>query len=315
MSAVNHLTGIGALSDADIRHILTRTLAIDAALEAGRHLDSPLKDRLLFNLFYENSTRTSLSFAVAGMRMGAHVVTVPVAASSVHKGESVRDTVLTLCAQGADILVLRAGGAGTIDAARKAIEEHGYKTAIINAGEGAFGHPTQALLDAATILKALGRTTETGLEGLTITIVGDLLHSRVAASCAPLFARLGAEVRYCGPGDMLPEQAPRGVASMTTDQKTALTDADIVMTLRIQLERLSADESVDQVAYRSDYGVTSESLSLAKPTALVMHPGPMNRGVEIDGDIADHPDRSLILAQVAMGVPTRMAVLEFASSL
>ncbi|MEO1658305.1 MAG: aspartate carbamoyltransferase catalytic subunit [Pseudomonadota bacterium] len=311
---MKHLTGIDALSDADVRQILTRTLAMDAALDAGNPPDGPLKDQLLFNLFYENSTRTSLSFAVAGMRMGAHVVTVPVAASSVHKGESVRDTVLTLCAQGADFMVLRAGGAGTIEAARRAIEEHGFQTAIINAGEGAFGHPTQALLDAATILKSAGRTPEEGLDGLTITIVGDLVHSRVASSCAPLFARLGANVRYCGPQDMLPEDPPSGVVTMTTNREAALEGADIVMALRIQLERLSADTSVDPVAYRADYGLTTDSLKAAKPGALVMHPGPMNRGVEIDGDIADDQAHSLILKQVAMGVPTRMALLEFAAT-
>ncbi|MEM6746515.1 MAG: aspartate carbamoyltransferase catalytic subunit [Pseudomonadota bacterium] len=312
---MRHLTGIDALSDEDIRQILNRSLAIDAALEAKQSLDAPLKDRLLFNLFYENSTRTSLSFAAAGMRMGAHVVTVPVAASSVHKGESVRDTVLTLCAQGADFMVLRAGGAGTIEAARSAIEEQGFPTAIINAGEGAFGHPTQALLDAATIFKSVGRSPAESLEGLTITIIGDLVHSRVASSCAPLFARLGAEVRYCGPKDMLPNSAPTGVGVMTTDRDQALSGADIVMALRIQLERLSADTSVDQVAYRADYGLTAQSLAAAKPGALVMHPGPMNRGVEIDSEIADDPSRSLILKQVAMGVPTRMAVLEFAAAL
>ena len=312
---MKHLTGIENLSDADLAQILDRTLAIDTALDARQTLGGPLANRLLFNLFYENSTRTSLSFAVAGKRMGAHVINVPVAASSVHKGESVRDTVLTLCAQGADFMVLRAGGAGTIDAARKAIEGHGFRTAIINAGEGAFGHPTQALLDVAAILKSLRRSPSAGLSGLVIAIVGDLLHSRVAASCAPLFSRLGAEVRFCGPRDMLPDQPPEGVTMMTSDRDEALGGADIVMALRIQMERLGADMSVDPVAYRAEYGLTAEALAAANPHALVMHPGPMNRGVEIDSDVADDPQRSLILKQVAMGVPTRMAVLEFAAAL
>ncbi|MEO1042329.1 MAG: aspartate carbamoyltransferase catalytic subunit [Pseudomonadota bacterium] len=311
---MKHLTGIAALSDSDIEQILTGSLAIDSALAAKQSVGDPLKDQLLVNLFYENSTRTSLSFATAGMRMGAHVITVPVAASSVHKGESVRDTVLTLCAQGADFMVLRASGTGTIEAARLAIEEHGFTTSIINAGEGAFGHPTQALLDAATILKALGRSANDRLDGLKIAIIGDLVHSRVAASCAPLFSRLGAEVRYCGPPDMLPNQAPSGVATITHDSREALEDADIVMALRIQLERVSAYTAVDIVSYRAAYGLSKDTLSYAKPEALVMHPGPMNRGVEIDNEIADDPARSLILKQVAMGVPTRMAVLEFTAA-
>ncbi|MEM7741044.1 MAG: hypothetical protein AAF225_09615, partial [Pseudomonadota bacterium] len=289
---MKHLTGIGSLSDDDIDQILTRTLAIDTTLAARQSVGEPLKDRLLVNLFYENSTRTSLSFATAGMRMGAHVITVPVAASSVHKGESVRDTVLTLCAQGADFMVLRAGGAGTIDAARQAIEEHGFGTAIINAGEGAFGHPTQALLDAATILKALGRAATERLEGLNIAIIGDLVHSRVASSCAPLFARLGADVRYCGPEDMLPDQAPSGVAKMTTDRREALENADIIMALRIQLERVNAYTAVDIVSYREAYGLSNETLCHAKPGAFVMHPGPMNRAritaLRINGSHSSH---------------------------
>ncbi|MEM9810118.1 MAG: aspartate carbamoyltransferase catalytic subunit [Pseudomonadota bacterium] len=312
---MKHLTGIGALSDEDITEILSRTLVWDAALETREGLGAPLKGRLLFNLFYENSTRTSLSFQVAATRMGADVISVPVAASSVHKGESLKDTVLTLCAQGADFMVLRASGAGTIETACKAMATFGYPTSVINAGEGAFGHPTQGLLDAATLLKATGRSLSEGLRGLTVAIVGDLLHSRVAASTAPLLARLGAEVRYCGPEAMLPQGDMPGVAMLTTDRAEALAGADVVMALRIQMERLEDGITIDPVDYRRSYGLTREALSHAKPNVFVMHPGPMNRGVEIDTDVADDQARSLILSQVAMGVPTRMAVLEFAAAL
>lgn len=310
---MRHLTDIGSLSDADIKDILGEALRYDQMLAARQDLEAPLRGRLQFNLFYENSTRTSLSFVVAGERMGATVVNVPVAASSVHKGESLRDTVLTLCAQGADFLVLRAAGAGTIDAAKSAMRQTGFETALINGGEGAFGHPTQALLDAATLLKAHRRSAEDGLEGLTIAIVGDLIHSRVAASCTTLFTRLGAEVRLCAPEDLLPQFDTTGVSEITTSRDEALQDADVAMALRIQNERFGDKIPLDPQAYRTDYGLSMEALSFAKPTAFVMHPGPMNRGIEIDNDVADDNSRSLILNQVAMGVPLRMAVLAFAA--
>ena len=310
---MKHLTDITALDGDEARQLLEETLRYDRAIREHEDLRAPLAGLIQFNLFYENSTRTSLSFEVAGKRLGAHVLSVPVAASSVHKGESLRDTVLTLGAQGADLLVLRASGAGTIDASRNALREAGFTTSIINAGEGAFGHPTQALLDAATLLKALRRTPEEGLEGITIAIIGDLLHSRVAASCTPLFAMLGAEVRLCGPQALLPRHTPKGAAMVTASRDEALVGADVVMALRIQRERFDQDLTIDVDGYRQDYGVTMEALSFARPTAFVMHPGPMNRGVEIDGDVADDMSRSLILRQVAMGVPTRMAVLRYAA--
>lgn len=310
---MSHLTDIAALDDEDVRQLLTEALRYDRAIASGEDLRAPLHGLLQVNLFYENSTRTSLSFEIAGKRLGAHVVAVPVTASSVHKGESLRDTVLTLGAQGAEILVLRATGAGTVDASRTALAQAGYGTAIVNAGEGAFGHPTQALLDAATLLKALRRSPEDGLEGLVIAIIGDLAHSRVAASCAPLFARLGAEVRLCAPEALLPGAEVPGVGCITTSRDEALTGADVAMALRLQNERFAEDLAVDPATYRQDYGLSMEALSFAKPTAFVMHPGPINRGIEIDTDVADDPARSLILSQVAMGVPTRMAVLRYAA--
>lgn len=310
---MKHLTDITALSSDEIRPLLDEALRYDRAIAEGDDLRAPLAGMLQFNLFYENSTRTSLSFEVAGKRLGADVVTVPVKASSVHKGESLRDTVLTVAAQGAELLILRASGAGTIDSARAVLRDAGYPTAIVNAGEGAFGHPTQALLDAAILLKAFNRTPEEGLKGLSIAIIGDLVHSRVAASCTPLFAMLGAEVRLCGPRDLLPHRAPAGAAFVTAERNEAIHNVDVVMALRIQRERFDENLTIDVDGYRRDYGVTMEALTFAKPGAYVMHPGPMNREVEIDGDVADDRSRSLILEQVAMGVPTRMAVLRYAA--
>jgi len=311
---MNHLTDIGALSDEEITNLLEEALRYDRIISKGQDLKAPLAGLLQFNLFYENSTRTSLSFEVAGKRLGADVVSVPVAASSVHKGESLRDTVLTLAAQGADIMVLRASGAGTIDASRAALSEAGFSTSIVNAGEGAFGHPTQALLDAATLMKAFDRLPdEEALNGLAIAIIGDLVHSRVAASCCKLFVRLGAEVRLCAPQALLPTTTPEGIAMITTSRDEVLAGADVAMALRVQKERFEADLTIDAESYREDYGLSMQALRFAKPRAFLMHPGPMNRGIEIDSDVADDKARSLILSQVAMGVPTRMAVLRYAA--
>lgn len=312
---MRHITDIAALSDADIETLLSGALRYDEALKAGRETGLPLTGRIQFNLFYENSTRTSLSFLVAGRRLGAEVVNVPVAASSVHKGESLRDTVLTLCAQGADFMVLRATGVGSINEATRAIGEQGFKTSVINAGEGAFGHPTQALLDAATLLRAHGRGAGDGLHGITIAIIGDLLHSRVAASCSDLFARLGAEIRLCAPEGLMPAWTVPAGATLLHDLNDALSGVDVAMALRIQKERFEDEVALDPETYRARYGLSSSALMVAKPGVLVMHPGPMNRGVEIEADIADDPERSLILKQVAMGVPLRMAVLSFAADL
>lgn len=312
---MRHVTDIGALSDDDLQAILAGALQYDQMLAEGTPTGDPLKGKVQFNLFYENSTRTSLSFLLAGRKLGIEAINVPVAASSVHKGESLSDTVLTLAAQGADFMVLRASGAGSIDAAKTAMRTVGYPTSVINAGEGAFGHPTQALLDAATLLKATRRAPKDGLDGLSIAIIGDLSHSRVAASCTQAFNRLGADVRLCAPEDLLPVWKADGTSLVTTSRDEALDGVDVAMALRIQTERFDDTIPLDPEAYRSDYGLSMEALSFAKPTAFVMHPGPMNRGIEIDNDVADDVSRSLILQQVAMGVPTRMSCLAFAAEL
>lgn len=312
---MRHLKDIESLSDEAIRGLLDTALAFDQKLQAKEDLGAPLAGRLQFNLFFENSTRTSLSFLVAARRMGVEAIHVPIETSSVQKGESLRDTVQTLGAQGADFVIMRAAAAGTIDAACAAVESGGFETAILNGGEGASGHPTQALLDAATLLKAFGRKASDGLGGLTIAIGGDLSHSRVAASCAELFKRLGATIHLSAPAALQPDWGA-GVASLVTDNRDeAYAGADVVMALRVQSERFEDDEALDRQAFRAAYGLSYDALAAAKPGAFVMHPGPMNRGVEIEEDVAEDPARSLITKQVAMGVPLRMACLAYAAAL
>ena len=309
MTTIDHLTSCEQLTDAQLTALLTLSLRRRRDLDEGASVAPVLAGRHVFNLFYEDSTRTNLSFEAAGRRLGAMVSVVPVAASSVNKGESLRDTVQTLCAIGADVVVIRTGEHGAVGAARDAAHDAGSDCAIVNAGEGAFGHPTQALLDAATLLHAQGRTVEEGLGGLTVAICGDLSHSRVASSVAPLFLRLGAEVRLVAPEELLPLNPPAG-AVVTTERADGMEGADVVMALRVQAERMRDDRFSGSPDYYRDYAVTYDALSAAAPGAYVMHPGPMNRGVEIEPALADDPDRSLILSQVRQGVATRMAVLE-----
>ena len=306
---LRHLIACETLTDSQLTELLALSLTRRRDIDERRPLPRPLEGRLQFNLFYEDSTRTNLSFEAAGRQLGAMVSVVPVAASSVNKGESLRDTVQTLCAIGADALVIRTGEHGAAGAARDAAHDAGSACAIVNAGEGAFGHPTQALLDAATLMHALGREAADGLSGLTVAICGDLSHSRVAASVAPLFLRLGARVRLVAPEELLPLNPPEG-AEVTTERADGLDGADAVMALRVQVERMKDDRFSGSPDYYRDYAVTYDALSAAAPGAYVMHPGPMNRGVEIEARLADDPDRSLILSQVRQGVATRMAVLE-----
>ena len=304
-----HLIDAGSLTDGQLTDLLALSLRRRADLDAGRAVPRRLEGRLQFNLFYEDSTRTNLSFEAAGKRLGAMVSVVPVKASSLNKGESQRDTVQTLCAIGADLIVIRTGEHGACGAARDAARDAGSDCAIVNGGEGAFGHPTQALLDAATLMHATGREAGDGLSGLTVAICGDLSHSRVAASVAPLFLRLGAAVRLVAPEELLPLNPAEG-AVVTTERDEGLAGADVVMALRVQAERMRDDRFSGSPDYYRDYAVTYDALTGAAPGAYVMHPGPMNRGVEIEAALADDPDRSLILSQVRQGVATRVAVLE-----
>lgn len=287
------LLSIDSLTDEQIGAILDRA---DHLFDADLTADSGtvLNGKLVFNLFYENSTRTLMSFATASHRLGASVVTMPVEQSSVKKGESLGDTARTLNAMRPDLLVIRHGTNGAPAAVAEIMD-----SPVINAGDGTNEHPTQALLDAATIRRRLGR-----IEGLKIAICGDIKHSRVARSNTKLLSRLGAEVRLAGPAELMPEELPQ----LTVDQ--AIDGADVVMMLRVQRERLESDLGDAPGEFLRRYGLTAERIARAAPGAVVMHPGPMNRGVEIDGAIADDPERSLITMQVAMGVAVRMACLE-----
>ena len=288
------LLSIDSLSDADIGAILD---SADAFLEQNRSGQSSdrLHGRLVFNLFYENSTRTLMSFATATHRLGADAITLPVEQSSVKKGETLEDTARTLDAMRPDALVIRHRDNGS--AARVA---EIMACPVINAGDGTNEHPTQALLDAAAIRAHFGR-----IEELTIAICGDIRHSRVAHSNALLLPRLGATVRLAGPPMLMPDDL---LAQHSVDD--AIAGADVVMMLRVQRERLDEELGDAPGEYLQRYGLTAERLAQAAPDAVVMHPGPINRGVEIEGSLADDERRSLIALQVEYGVAVRMACLE-----
>jgi aspartate carbamoyltransferase catalytic subunit len=287
------LLSIDSLTDQQIADILDRADLFFAG-NRGRRSSERLHGKIVFNLFYENSTRTAMSFATAAHRLGASVVALSVEHSSIKKGETLEDTARTLNAMRPDALVIRHRENGAPAAVALIVD-----APVLNAGDGTNEHPTQALLDAATIRHRLGR-----IEGLKVAICGDICHSRVARSNARLLPRLGAEVRLAGP----PELMPDGIPPLTIDE--AIAGADVVMMLRVQRERLEADLGDGPGEYLSRYGLTSGRLATASSSAVVMHPGPMNRGVEIEDRIADDPERSLITLQVEMGVAVRMACLE-----
>lgn len=293
-----NLTSIDSLSDEQIAIILARGAHWFEFNRGSRRADQSLAGFTIINAFFENSTRTLLSFEIAANRLGAQVVTMQVEHSSIKKGETLEDTARTLNAMRADALVVRHGERGAPARLAEIMD-----CPVVNAGDGIGEHPTQALLDALTMRHRFGR-----LKGLKVAICGDIKHSRVARSNAKLLSRLGAEVCLAGPPSLLPE----GAATITVDE--AIEGADVVMMLRVQRERMEADLGDAPGEFLSLYGLTAERLSRAAPTAVVMHPGPMNRGVEIDSAIADDPDRSLIWLQVEMGVAARMACLELLSS-
>ncbi len=294
-----HLLGIDGLSAFDIVALLDMA---DEAVELNRRAEKKrtvLSGRTQINLFFENSTRTQSSFEIAGKRLGADVVNMAVASSSIKKGETLLDTAATLNAMHPDLIVVRHHAAGAVHLLARKVD-----CAVINAGDGAHEHPTQALLDALTIRRNKGR-----IEGLTVAICGDVLHSRVARSNIILLQQLGARVRVIGPSTLLPRGIERFGVEAYRDMRAGLKDVDIVMMLRLQLERMNGSFVPSVQEYFHFYGLDAEKLSWAKPDALVMHPGPMNRGVEIDSEVADGA-QSLIRDQVEMGVAVRMAVLE-----
>jgi aspartate carbamoyltransferase catalytic subunit len=290
------LLSIDSLSDGQIGGILDRAdRYLDDWRSPTRSGDERLKGKIVFNLFYENSTRTLMSFSTAAHRLGASVVTLPVDQSSVKKGETLEDTARTLNAMRPDLLVIR----HRENSAPQRVAEI-MDSPVINAGDGTNEHPTQALLDAATIRSHFGR-----IEGLTVAICGDIRHSRVAHSNALLLPRLGASVRLAGPPMLMPDDL---LQPHSVDE--AIEGADVVMMLRVQRERLEEELGDVPGEYVARYGLTAERLAKAAPNAVVMHPGPMNRGVEIESAIADDPQRSLITLQVEYGVAVRMACLE-----
>ena len=258
-----------------------------------------LAGRTLINLFYESSTRTQSSFELAAKRLGADVMNMNVATSSVTKGETLIDTAITLNAMRPDIIVVRHHAAGAVELLSQKVD-----CSVVNAGDGPHQHPTQALLDALTIRRAKGR-----IEGLTVAICGDILHSRVARSNIDLLNTLGAQVRIIAPSTLLPNAAHRLGAEVFTDMWKGIAGVDVVMMLRLQRERMQSSYVPSTREYYHFFGLDHEKLARAKPDALIMHPGPMNRGVEIASTVADH-SRSVIREQVEMGVAVRMAVLE-----
>jgi aspartate carbamoyltransferase catalytic subunit len=299
MPLPRHLLGIDGLSAGQIRFILDEAEQWIAFNRGIRKQDQRLAGLTQINAFFENSTRTLFSFEIAGKRLGAQVSNFHVAASSVKKGERLIDTALTLNAMRPDIMVIRheANGAAADVAAV-------MDCPVINAGDGQNEHPTQALLDALTIRRRKGR-----IEGLKIAICGDIRHSRVAGSNLRCLSLLGAEVRAVGPEALLRRSDLSGIPSFT-NMDEGIRGADVVMMLRIQRERMEAALSEELGGFHTLFGLTRERLKLAAPDAVVMHPGPMNRGVEISGELADDPERSAILEQVEMGVAVRMAVLD-----
>lgn len=295
-----HLLGIEGLNPLDLRYLLERAESYVALNRQTEKKIATLRGRTIINLFFENSTRTRTSFELAGKRLGADVINMSVASSSVKKGETLIDTAMTLNAMHVDVLVVRHGESGAPHLlARK------LNCAVINAGDGTHEHPTQALLDALTIRRRKGR-----LEGLVVAICGDIAHSRVARSNILLLNALGAEVRVVAPPTLLPAEIDRLNVRVFHSMREGLVDADIVMMLRLQTERMQGALIPSMREYFHFFGLDREKLAVAKPDAAVMHPGPMNRGVEIDSDLADDIDRSLINEQVEMGVAVRMACLD-----
>jgi aspartate carbamoyltransferase catalytic subunit len=294
-----HLLGIEGLSPAEITGLLDLA---EEFVELNRQIEkkrASLRGRTQINLFFESSTRTQSSFELAGKRLGADVMNMSVGSSSIKKGETLIDTAITLNAMHPDILVMRHHASGAVELLSQKVDG-----AVVNAGDGAHEHPTQALLDALTIRRNKGR-----IEGLTVAICGDILHSRVARSNIILLNALGARVRVVAPSTLLPPGMERLGVEVMRDMRQGLAGADIVMMLRLQRERMNGSFVPSTQEYFAYFGLDQKKLAYARPDALVMHPGPMNRGVEIDSAVADGA-QSLIREQVEMGVAVRMAVLE-----
>ena len=298
-----HLLGIEELSPADITAILDRADDYVAMNREARKKRDTLKGLTQINLFFEPSTRTQASFELAGKRLGADVMNMSVKTSSVTKGETLIDTAMTLNAMHPDLLIVRHGESGAVNLLAQKVN-----CSIVNAGDGRREHPTQALLDALTIRRRKGR-----LHRLNVAICGDILHSRVARSNIHLLNKMESRVRVIAPPTLLPRGIEQFGCEVFHDMDKGLEGCDVVMMLRLQQERMAGSFIPSTREYFHRYGLDEDKLSAAKDDVIIMHPGPMNRGVEIDSDLADDINRSVIGEQVEMGVAVRMAVLELLS--
>lgn len=293
-----HLLGLEDLSAEEINHIFRTAESLQEVSTRSIKKVPALRGRVVVNLFLEDSTRTRMSFALAAQRLSADVLEFTAAKSSLSKGESLRDTVRNIEAMGVDIFVVRHSAAGAPHYLSQFSNCH-----IINAGDGQHEHPTQGLIDIFTIKERKGR-----IEGLNVVIVGDIAHSRVARSNFWGLTKLGAKVTFCGPTTLVPRAFEKFGARITHDLDAALKDADVVNMLRVQHERISSQVFPSTQEYIRLFGLTRERLARCKPDVLIMHPGPINRGVELASDVADGPNSS-ILRQVSNGLAIRMAVL------
>jgi aspartate carbamoyltransferase catalytic subunit len=295
-----HLLGIEHLAQDEIVELLDLAEQyVDLSRSNDKHSET-LAGLTQINMFFENSTRTQASFEIAGKRLGADVMNMAMQASSVKKGETLIDTALTLNAMHPDLLVVRHPHSGAVELLAEKVN-----CAVLNAGDGKHEHPTQALLDALTIRRAKGR-----LHRLSIAICGDIAHSRVARSNIMLLGKMENRVRLIGPPTLMPSGIEHFGVEVFDDMREGLADVDVVMMLRLQKERMDGGFIPSEREYYHRYGLDKEKLSHAKPDAIVMHPGPMNRGVEIDGTLADDINRSVIQEQVEMGVAVRMAAMD-----
>jgi len=294
-----HFLSVTDLNEVEVANLLDLADGfVSLNRQTAKKLDL-LRGRTLMNLFFENSTRTQSSFEIAGKRLGADVVNMSPRASSISKGETLIDTAVTLNAMQPDLLVVRHASSGAASLLSQKVT-----CSVINAGDGQHEHPTQALLDALSMRRAFGY-----IAGLKVAICGDVLHSRVARSNVGMLQMLGAQVRLVGPPTLMPAQAERWGVEVFHDMKAGIAGCDVVMMLRLQLERMDGVMAPSQREYFRYFGLDREKLAKAAPHVRVMHPGPMNRGVEIDSEVADDLSVSLIQDQVEMGVAARMAVL------
>ena len=293
-----HILGIEGLSPPDINYLLNLSEKFSLQL-SKREKNSFLSNKTCINLFFENSTRTRTSFELAGKKLSADILNISVSSSSIKKGETLIDTAMTLNAMQPDILVVRHPDAGAVQLLSEKVN-----CSVINAGDGPHEHPTQALLDALTILRR-----KKVISGLKVAICGDILHSRVARSNIHLLNTLGAEVRVIAPNTLIPYGIENLGVRVYNDMRLGIKDVDIIIMLRLQLERMSGSYVPSIREYFRFFGLDREKLNYARNDALILHPGPMNRGVEIDSELADDLDRTAIFEQVQLGVAVRMACL------